>query len=88
MNILASVIIGFAVGLIARFLMPGRDAAGFLLTTGLGILGSVLATFLGHAIGLYQTDESAGFLMSVFGALVVLFIYNKISQHGSTPRPI
>ncbi len=75
MSILWMIIIGFVVGLVARALMPGRDPAGFVLTVILGIVGSFIAGFLGQALGLYNAGEPAGFLASVIGAMIVLFIY-------------
>jgi uncharacterized membrane protein YeaQ/YmgE (transglycosylase-associated protein family) len=75
MSILWMIIIGFVVGLLARALMPGRDPAGFIVTVLLGIVGSFLAGFLGQAMGLYNQGEPAGLIMSVVGAMLVLFIY-------------
>ena len=73
MHILWTVIIGFFVGLIARFLMPGRDAMGLVLTTVLGIVGALIAQFLGQGLGWYMPGEPAGFIASVIGAMLVLF---------------
>lgn len=78
MGIIATIVIGLVVGLIARFLMPGRDPMGFILTALLGIVGAWLGAWLGTAMGMYQQGEPAGFLMSVVGAVVVLFIYRLI----------
>ena len=78
MSIIWAIVIGFIVGLIARALMPGRDPAGFIVTAILGIVGAVLATFLGQALGLYDAGQAAGFIASVIGAMVVLFIYHAI----------
>lgn len=78
MSIIWAIVIGFIVGLIARALMPGRDPAGFIVTAILGIVGAVLATFLGQALGLYAAGQAAGFIASVIGAMVVLFIYHAI----------
>ena len=80
MSIIWAIVIGFIVGLIAKFLMPGRDPGGFIITALLGIVGAVLATFLGQAMGLYSQGESAGFIASVIGAIVVLFLYNLIAR--------
>lgn len=74
MWIIGTIIIGFIVGLIARFLMPGRDPAGFILTTLIGIVGAVIAGYLGQALGLYAPGEPAGFIASVIGAMILLFI--------------
>jgi uncharacterized membrane protein YeaQ/YmgE (transglycosylase-associated protein family) len=78
MSIIWAIIIGFIVGLIAKFLMPGRDPGGFIVTAILGIVGALVATFLGQAMGLYGAGQSAGFIASVIGAMVVLFIYHLI----------
>ena len=78
MSIIWAILIGFIVGLIAKFLMPGRDPGGFFITALLGIVGAVLATFLGQALGLYAAGQAAGFIASVIGAMVVLFLYHMI----------
>ena len=78
MSIIWAVIIGFLVGLVAKFLMPGRDPGGFIVTALLGIVGAVVATFLGQAMGLYAAGQSAGFIASVIGAMIVLFVYHLI----------
>ena len=78
MSIIWAVIIGFIVGIVAKFLMPGRDPGGFIVTALLGIVGAVVATFLGQAMGIYAAGQSAGFIGAVIGAIVVLFIYNLI----------
>lgn len=81
MNILWTIIIGFVIGLLARFLMPGRDAAGFIITTVLGIVGAFVGAFFGQMLGFYNDGEPAGLFMSVIGALLVLFVFKKF---GST----
>jgi uncharacterized membrane protein YeaQ/YmgE (transglycosylase-associated protein family) len=78
MTIIWAIIIGFIVGIIAKFLMPGRDPGGFIVTTLLGIVGALVATFLGQALGLYAAGQSAGFIGSVIGAIVVLAIYHMV----------
>lgn len=80
MTLLWMIIVGFVIGLVARFLMPGRDPAGFIMTIVLGIAGSLLSGFLGQAMGLYRAGEPAGFLMSVVGAMLVLFIYRQVAR--------
>lgn len=72
MGIITTIVIGFIVGLVARFLKPGRDTMGFLMTTVLGIVGAVLATYLGQAMGFYYAGEPAGFIGAVVGAILVL----------------
>ena len=78
MGIIWAIIIGFIVGLVAKFLMPGRDPGGFIVTTLLGIVGALVATFLGQAMGIYAAGQSAGFIGAVIGAIVVLFVYHMV----------
>ncbi|RYZ84922.1 MAG: GlsB/YeaQ/YmgE family stress response membrane protein [Moraxellaceae bacterium] len=80
LSLIGAIIIGFFAGLIARALHPGNDKAGFIVTAVLGIIGSLLATYLGRALGWYADGEAAGFIMSVVGAVVVLFIYNLVTR--------
>ncbi len=80
MSILWAILIGFVVGLVAKFLMPGRDGGGFILTTVLGIIGALAATFLGQAMGIYSAGQSAGFIGAVIGAMLVLFIYGLVTR--------
>ncbi len=75
MGIIWTIIIGFIAGLVAKFLMPGRDPGGFIITTLLGIVGAVVASYLGHAVGWYRAGEGAGFIGAVVGAVIVLAIY-------------
>jgi uncharacterized membrane protein YeaQ/YmgE (transglycosylase-associated protein family) len=81
MSILWTIIIGFIVGVIAKFLMPGNkfEPRGFILTTILGIVGAFVATYLGQAIGWYSAGESAGFVGGVVGAIIVLAIYGFVA---------
>lgn len=79
MHILGVILVGFVIGLIARAVMPGKDPGGFILTTLLGIAGALIGTFLGQGLGLYLPGEPAGFLMSIVGALAVLFIYRMLA---------
>lgn len=79
MGILWTILIGFIVGLVAKFLMPGRDPGGFIVTVLIGIVGSVLASYLGGAMGLYKIGESAGFIAAVLGAMLLLFIYRMVT---------
>ncbi|MEG0483744.1 MAG: GlsB/YeaQ/YmgE family stress response membrane protein [Acinetobacter sp.] len=80
MSLIWAIIIGFFAGLIARALHPGDDKAGFIVTVALGIVGSLLATYGGQLLGLYEKGASAGFIASVIGAVIVLFIYNMIAK--------
>ena len=80
MGIIWTILIGFIAGLVARALLPGKQAMGFILTTVLGIAGSLLATYLGQAMGWYTAGAGAGFVASVVGAIVVLAIYGFIAR--------
>jgi uncharacterized membrane protein YeaQ/YmgE (transglycosylase-associated protein family) len=71
-------IIGLIIGVVAKLLMPGKDPGGIIITMLLGIAGSLLAGWIGGAVGLYQPGQSAGFIMSVLGAIVLLAIYRVI----------
>jgi uncharacterized membrane protein YeaQ/YmgE (transglycosylase-associated protein family) len=71
---------GLFVGIIAKLLMPGRDPGGFIITILLGIAGAVLGGFLGRALGFYGPNQSAGFLMSVLGAILLLTLYRFLGR--------
>jgi len=76
MGFIWTIIIGFFAGLIAKFIMPGRnEPSGFVLTTILGIVGALVATFLGQALGWYEPGEGAGLIGAIVGAIVVLFVW-------------
>ena len=77
-----TIVIGFIVGLVARFLMPGRDAAGFFITILLGIAGSFVGSYLGQALGFYLPGQPAGFLMSVVGAMILLFGFRMVQARS------
>jgi uncharacterized membrane protein YeaQ/YmgE (transglycosylase-associated protein family) len=74
MEILGMILVGFVVGLIARAVKPGNDRMGIIMTTLLGIAGAFVAGFLGQALGLYTAGEPAGWIASVIGAVLLLFI--------------
>jgi uncharacterized membrane protein YeaQ/YmgE (transglycosylase-associated protein family) len=76
-------IVGFAAGLIARAILPGTQRLGIVMTAALGIVGSLVAGITGQALGLYEAARDAGFIGSVVGALVLLFVVQKV--RGSTP---
>ena len=78
MGIIGTIVIGFIVGLLAKMLMPGKDPGGFIITVIIGIVGSLIATYGGQALGLYQAGEGAGFLGSLVGAIVLLAIYRMV----------
>ena len=79
-TIIVAIVIGFIAGLIARAIHPGNDKAGFIMTTLLGIAGSLLATFAGRMLGLYSADYAEGMIASVIGAVIILFIYNMLTK--------
>ena len=83
MGIIITIIIGFLAGLVAKFLMPGRDPGGFIITTLLGIVGAVVATYLGQALGWYRADQGAGFIGAVVGAVILLVIYRMVIRRSA-----
>ena len=88
MSILWIVLIGFVAGIIARMVSSGpNNPTGFILTVVLGIAGSFLATFIGQTIGWYRPDQGAGFIAATLGALIVLFIWNRLVVHRAIPDP-
>lgn len=72
------IVFGLIVGIIAKFLMPGRDPGGFVITAIIGIVGAVLGGYLGRAIGWYREGEPAGFLVAVLGAIILLALYRAV----------
>ena len=82
MQIVWMIVVGFVVGLIARAVMPGTQSVGIVMTTVLGVVGSLVAGLLGQAVGMYPPGAGAGFIASVVGALLVLFIYGKVKGRG------
>lgn len=80
MGILGWILFGFVVGLIARAVMPGRDPMGLIGTTVLGIIGALAAGWLGQALGLYGSDDGAGFVSATLGAVIVLAVYHAIAR--------
>lgn len=78
MTVLWTLIIGLLVGIVAKFLMPGRDPGGFIITSLLGIAGAFLAHAIGRSMGWYANNEPAGFLASVGGAVILLAIYRMV----------
>ncbi len=83
-HIIGTILIGFLAGVVAKFLMPGKnDPSGFVLTAILGIVGAFVATWLGQAVGWYGPDQGAGFIASIVGAVIVLAIWGAISKNRS-----
>lgn len=85
MGIIATLVIGFIVGLVARMLMPGRDPGGFIITILLGIAGAFVANYLGSAMGFYRPDQPVGFIASVVGAVLLLAVYRLATGRRSLP---
>ena len=81
-------LVGLVAGILARLISRGpNNPSGFILTIVLGIVGAFLATFIGQTIGWYRADQGAGFITATVGALVVLFIWNRLVAHGAVRDP-
>jgi uncharacterized membrane protein YeaQ/YmgE (transglycosylase-associated protein family) len=78
MVILSWIVFGLVIGLIAKLLMPGRDPGGFIVTILLGIAGALVGGFIGRAMGFYGSNQSAGWLMSILGAIILLALYRVL----------
>ena len=83
MNWLSVILIGLVVGALAKLLMPGKDPSGIMVTILLGIAGSFVATWGGQVIGWYREGQSAGFIMSVLGAVFLLAIYRLVRRRST-----
>lgn len=81
-SFLGAIIIGGLAGAIAKFIMPGRDPGGLIVTILLGIAGSLVATFLGQALGWYRADQAAGFIGSIVGAIIILAVYRFVVRRA------
>jgi uncharacterized membrane protein YeaQ/YmgE (transglycosylase-associated protein family) len=79
MGILGWILFGLVVGVIAKFLMPGRDPGGFVITILLGIVGALLGGFIGRSLGWYGPGDPVGFVMAVVGAIILLVIYRMFA---------
>jgi uncharacterized membrane protein YeaQ/YmgE (transglycosylase-associated protein family) len=77
MGILWTIVIGFVIGVIAKFVHPGKENMGFIMTILLGIAGSFLAGIIGQFIGWYNAGEGAGFIASIIVAIILLVIYGR-----------
>jgi uncharacterized membrane protein YeaQ/YmgE (transglycosylase-associated protein family) len=75
MHIIGWIVFGLVVGIVAKFVMPGRDPGGFVITALIGIVGAVVGGFVGRAIGLYKDGDPVGFVMAVIGAVILLAVY-------------
>ena len=88
MGIISAIFIGLIVGAIAKFLMPGRDPGGWIVTILIGLAGSFIGTYLGQALGLYRAGEPAGFIASIVGAMILLLLYRLARQTRHKPLAI
>ncbi len=79
-----ALIIGLVVGALAKFIMPGKDPGGIIITMLIGIAGSFIATFLGRALGWYRNGQGAGFIASLIGAILLLWIYRMVIGRRTT----
>jgi uncharacterized membrane protein YeaQ/YmgE (transglycosylase-associated protein family) len=82
MDILLWIVFGFIVGVVAKFVLPGRDGGGIIMTTILGIVGAMVGGWLGRFFGLYREGDLAGFVMAVVGAVVVLALFRMLRSRG------
>ena len=82
-EIITTAIVGLIVGAIAKLLMPGKQGGGIIVTAILGIIGSFVGTFGGQALGLYKPGQSAGWIASIVGALIVLFVYGLVTKKAA-----
>jgi uncharacterized membrane protein YeaQ/YmgE (transglycosylase-associated protein family) len=80
MGVIWTLLIGLVIGAVAKLLMPGKDPGGIIVTMLIGIAGSFIATYAGRALGWYQEGQSAGFIMSVLGAIVLLGLYHLVRR--------
>ena len=82
MHIIWTILVGLVVGIIAKFIYPGRENMGWIMTIILGIAGAFVATYLGQLVGIYQPGQAAGFIGAIVGALILLFIYHLIKRRA------
>jgi uncharacterized membrane protein YeaQ/YmgE (transglycosylase-associated protein family) len=82
LSLIGTIVVGLVVGLIARALKPGDDSMGFIMTIILGIAGSLIAGYVGRAMGWYQPGQAAGWIASVIGAIILLVIYGLIRRRA------
>ena len=83
-GILGWIVFGLIVGVIAKFLMPGRDPGGIIVTMLIGIVGAIFGGYIGRALGMYGPNQGAGIFMSIVGAVLLLAIYRLVAGRGST----
>ncbi len=82
MSILGWIFFGLLVGIIGKFLMPGRDPGGFIITTILGIVGALVGGFLGRVLGLYREGDPVGFVMAIIGSIILLVLYRMFATRS------
>jgi uncharacterized membrane protein YeaQ/YmgE (transglycosylase-associated protein family) len=82
MNVLAWLVFGLIVGVVAKLLTPGRDPGGFIVTILIGITGALLGGFLGRELGWYREGEPAGFVMAVLGSIILLLLYRLVTRRS------
>ncbi|HKU99662.1 MAG TPA: GlsB/YeaQ/YmgE family stress response membrane protein [Vineibacter sp.] len=87
MDIIITIVIGLVVGLLAKFIMPGKDPGGIIMAIVIGIAGSLIATYGGQALGLYQPGQTAGFIGSLVGAIVFLILLRLIRRATGSTGP-
>jgi uncharacterized membrane protein YeaQ/YmgE (transglycosylase-associated protein family) len=78
LSVLGWIVFGLIIGALAKLMMPGRDPGGIIITILLGIVGALLGGFLGRSMGLYGPGDAAGFIMSLIGAMILLFLYRLL----------
>ena len=83
MGVIGWIIFGLIVGIVAKFLMPGRDPGGFVITAIIGIVGALLGGYLGRAVGWYREGDPIGFVMAVIGAIILLMLYRAATGRRS-----
>lgn len=79
LSLIATALFGLIVGIIAKLVMPGKDPGGIIVTILLGIAGAFVGSFVGRALGWYAAGEGAGFIMATLGAILLLFVYRKLT---------
>ena len=84
MDILLWIVFGLVVGVVAKLIMPGRDPGGIIVTIILGVVGALLGGWLGRVLGLYRPGETAGFIMAVVGAIILLAVYRLVRPNRSS----
>ena len=87
MGLLATLVIGLIIGAIAKLIVPGRDPGGWIVTILLGIAGALVGTWLGRMLGMYRNGESAGWIASIVGAVLLLLLYRAVVGRRRSPVP-